>query len=154
MIKFFRRVRQKLLAEKKFNNYIFYAFGEIFLVMVGILLALQVNNWNESRKTNKKEIELLQSLHQEFTNNKDELDRSLKKALVIQRRCESILENTGDREMKLSKYESDSLINWGLLNIITYDASNGILNNIINSGKIHILKNQRLKNKFPKLCNG
>jgi len=50
MIKFFRNIRQKLLSEGKTTNYIKYAIGEIVLVMIGILLALQVNNWNENRK--------------------------------------------------------------------------------------------------------
>jgi hypothetical protein len=47
MIKFFRKIRQKLLSENKFSKYLIYAIGVIFLVMIGILLALQINNWNE-----------------------------------------------------------------------------------------------------------
>ena len=50
MIKFFRRIRQKLLSENKFSKYLFYAIGEIILVVIGILIALQINNWNENRK--------------------------------------------------------------------------------------------------------
>lgn len=50
MIKFFRRIRQQLLTENKFSKYVFYAIGEIALVMIGILLALQVNDWNENKK--------------------------------------------------------------------------------------------------------
>lgn len=59
MIKFFRKIRQKLLAENKFSKYMIYALGEIFLVMVGILLALQVNNWNETRRNNINESKIL-----------------------------------------------------------------------------------------------
>ncbi|WP_420572459.1 DUF6090 family protein [Kordia sp.] len=51
MLKFFRSIRQRLFKQKKFKNYILYAIGEILLVMIGILLALQVNNWNEHRKS-------------------------------------------------------------------------------------------------------
>jgi hypothetical protein len=51
MLKFFRSIRKRLLKENKFKNYLLYAIGEILLVMIGILLALQVNNWNEHRKT-------------------------------------------------------------------------------------------------------
>lgn len=50
MIRFFRQLRQRLLAKNKFTQYVIYAIGEIALVMIGILLALQVNNWNEVRK--------------------------------------------------------------------------------------------------------
>ena len=139
MIKFFRKIRYDLMEKNKTGKYLKYAIGEIILVMIGILLALQVNPWNETRKTNREELELLVSLHNEFTFNRDELDRSIKRAQIIQSRCITLLENTGNHEMKSSRYESDSLIRQGLLAIITYDASNGILDNIINSGKIHIL---------------
>lgn len=50
MIKFFRKIRQKMLTENKFSKYLMYAVGEIFLVVIGILIALQINNQNENRK--------------------------------------------------------------------------------------------------------
>ena len=52
MIKFFRKIRQKLLTENKFSKYLIYAIGEIILVVIGILIALSINNWNENRKLN------------------------------------------------------------------------------------------------------
>lgn len=54
MIKFFRKIRQKLLSENKFRKYLVYAIGEIILVVIGILIALQINNWNELRKRDKE----------------------------------------------------------------------------------------------------
>ncbi len=62
MIKFFRKIRKNILAENKFVQYLIYAFGEIFLVMIGILLALQVNNWNETRKDRLKEIKIYENI--------------------------------------------------------------------------------------------
>lgn len=50
MIKFFRKIRQNLISEGKTANYIIYAIGEIILIVFGILIALQINNWNELRK--------------------------------------------------------------------------------------------------------
>ncbi len=50
MIKFFRNIRKKLIEQKRVRNYLLYAIGEILLVVIGILIALQVNNWNEERK--------------------------------------------------------------------------------------------------------
>jgi hypothetical protein len=47
MLKFFRKIRQNLLEESKFRKYLVYALGEIVLVVVGILIPLQINNWNE-----------------------------------------------------------------------------------------------------------
>lgn len=145
MIRFFRRIRQKLFSENKFSKYLFYAIGEIALVMIGILLALQVNNWNEERKQDRQELELLESLREEFNFNRDELERSIRKARAIQEGCQRLLANTGKHGVKLSQQESDSLINAGFLNIISFDASNGILDNIISSGQIHVIKNKELK---------
>jgi len=59
MIKFFGRIRQRLLSENKFSKYLLYAIGEIVLVVIGILIALSINNWNEERKTKSKESGLL-----------------------------------------------------------------------------------------------
>jgi hypothetical protein len=59
MIKFFKKIRQKLVSENKFSKYLLYAIGEIILVVIGIVLALQLNNWNEQRKLKVQEVELL-----------------------------------------------------------------------------------------------
>jgi hypothetical protein len=67
MIKFFRHIRQRLLTENKFSKYLLYAIGEIFLVVVGILIALQINNWNELRKTHLQDLEFLNNLKVELS---------------------------------------------------------------------------------------
>ena len=59
MIKFFRNIRQKLISEGKTSKYLKYAIGEIVLVVIGILIALQINNWNEHRKLQSEELNLL-----------------------------------------------------------------------------------------------
>jgi len=59
MIKFFRKIRQNLLIENKTGKYFKYAIGEIILVVIGILIALQINNWNENRKAEKIELTYL-----------------------------------------------------------------------------------------------
>ena len=50
MIKFFRKIRQNLLSEGKTGKYLKYAIGEIILVVIGILIALSINNWNQNQK--------------------------------------------------------------------------------------------------------
>ena len=86
MTKLFRKIRQKMLTENKTGTYLKYAFGEIVLVMIGILLALQVNTWNENKKSNikfnkllvnvfndlKVDLEIAQS-NIDFYKNKDSL---------------------------------------------------------------------------------
>ena len=62
MLKIFRKIRQKLLFKNKVSSYLLYAIGEIALVMIGILLALQVNNWNEDRKTKNELSSILKTV--------------------------------------------------------------------------------------------
>jgi len=59
MIKFLRKIRQNLISEGKTGKYLKYAIGEIILVVIGILIALQINNWNENRKSTNVELKLL-----------------------------------------------------------------------------------------------
>ena len=62
MIKFFRKIRYKLLSEKKTSRYLKYAVGEIILVVIGILIALQINNWNENRKNTIAEYKMVDKM--------------------------------------------------------------------------------------------
>jgi len=82
MIKFFRQIRQRLLTENKFSKYLLYAIGEILLVVIGILIALQINNWNEETKNTKAEIRILQHLVEDLTETKEEVVRLNDKLLL------------------------------------------------------------------------
>jgi hypothetical protein len=73
MIKFFRKIRQNLLSEGKTGKYFKYAIGEIILVVIGILIALQINNWNENQKVTKEEGKIIESLSLELTDIHSEL---------------------------------------------------------------------------------
>lgn len=77
MLTFFRHIRKGLLGSGQAKKYLLYAIGEILLVMIGILLALQVNNWNEWRKDRVKEKEVLQDLKENLERNERELEQSL-----------------------------------------------------------------------------
>lgn len=77
MIKFFRKIRQNLLMENKTSTYFTYAIGEIVLVVIGILIALQINNWNESRKAKENEIVLLTKLKEENLLNINSIEDQL-----------------------------------------------------------------------------
>ncbi|MCX2719179.1 DUF6090 family protein [Lentiprolixibacter aurantiacus] len=69
MIKFFRRIRQQLLTENNFRKYMIYAIGEIILVVIGILIALQINNWNEGRKEFRKSKALLEEFRRDLARD-------------------------------------------------------------------------------------
>ena len=78
MIKFFRKIRQKLLTENRLSKYLLYAIGEILLVVIGILIALQINNWNEERKQDQRSSYIYQELINNIKMDIDDLTRNLR----------------------------------------------------------------------------
>ena len=78
MIKFFRRIRQNLLMENKTGKYFKYAIGEIFLVLIGILLALAISDWNDSRVDKQSEIKTLTEIKKGITIDLDNLTTAQK----------------------------------------------------------------------------
>src|SRR5210317_265501 len=87
MIKFFRKIRYNLMEQNKTGKYLKYAIGEIVLVMVGILLALQINNWNEGQKIIKWEHRFLTDLKSELENNLIQLERIDKNQKLVGSAC-------------------------------------------------------------------
>jgi hypothetical protein len=73
MIKFFRKIRQKLLSENKFSKYLIYAIGEIILVVIGILIALSINNWNEEKANEVKIKTTLKQIQADLLNDIQEV---------------------------------------------------------------------------------
>ena len=91
MLRFFQNIRKSLMEKKKVRTYIFYSLGEIALVMIGILLALQVNNWNENRKERLEEIRLLESIQMDLKQDQEMLNRIIVQAQERQAQVDSIL---------------------------------------------------------------
>ena len=93
MMKFFRKIRQKLLTENKFSKYLIYAIGEIVLVVIGILIALQINNGNENRKISKNSKAIAVTIISELKNVREKLNRSLVRNEKIVKRMSSYLDD-------------------------------------------------------------
>ncbi|MBC8367628.1 hypothetical protein H8E52_09485 [bacterium] len=75
MFRFFRTIRRDLIVRNRFTNYLLYALGEIVLVVIGILIALQINNWNDLRKAHELEMKYLGNIKADLVNNIAEIDR-------------------------------------------------------------------------------
>ncbi len=132
MIKLLRKVRQNLLFENELSSYLLYASGEIVLVVIGILIALSINNWNEDRKNDLANEQLLQQLYEENTVNINELldDQSYRDTLdvVLYQFHKFLKEKDIEKESEtLKRYLAD------LLRATTYSFSNNNLKNYINS---------------------
>ena len=108
MINFFRKSRKKLADDNKYFKYSRYAIGEIVLVVIGILIALSINNWNENNKRAKFEQESLINLKQDFVYNRNALAKVIEENSVNMKSGILILNHTG-RRFK-SNFEIDSIL--------------------------------------------
>ncbi len=106
MIKFFGKIRILLLSENRFGKYIFYAVGEVVLVVIGILIALQINNWNEIQKQRKVEIEILKEIRANLISDLKDHDDNM---YFIEKRIRT--SNKLIQNLKLDIYFNDSLLN-------------------------------------------
>ena len=75
MLKLFRQIRKQLLTENRFSKYLIYAVGEILLIVIGIWIALSINNWNQDRLASIKEKELLSNVVEDLKYDHDVLQR-------------------------------------------------------------------------------
>ena len=90
-MKIFRNIRQKLAAENSVAKYLRYAIGEIVLVVIGILIALQINNWNENRKLLKQEIEIYKELKSDLLQTKKEILNTITKHKEIIKSTQNLI---------------------------------------------------------------
>lgn len=144
MLRFFRKIRQRLVTENKFSKYLLYALGEIALVVIGILIALAINNWNENRILENKQRYYLEGLKNEFEQNKIRLQNLIEvNRLSYQnsKRIVAVIDKSKDieeRELSEILYNSFS---YG----IAYSPNNSLLNELINSGSLEGISNPELR---------
>ncbi len=144
MLTFLRKVRRSLIDSGATRKYLLYAIGEIALVVIGILIALQVNNWNESRKT-KLEVDVMKkNLRDEFLENRKDLNDRI--ALLNQsiQHSNTIMNFMGNPPRDLSEPEIDSILvrtqYYG-----NFNPSNSSIQELVQSGGLKLLLDDTLK---------
>ncbi len=139
MIKFFRHIRQNLLMENKTSKYFKYAIGEIILVVIGILIALQINTWNEKKKESRKLKVVLTSVYKDLVADSLAIHEDLEMVNLrvennskFQKRIYSSSANL-DTIINMMKYEFPIFWYQG----VTYNTNT--FNNLKSSGSFDIL---------------
>ena len=130
MIKFFRRIRKKLADDNKPLKYMRYAIGETVLVVIGILIALQINNWNEYRKDRLIEKNVLEGLAKNLEMNIKRFEKRLSNIQRYNKSGEiilSVIENKIEETDTLSHHWNRALLN-GSGKIITLAGYEGLKN--------------------------
>jgi len=146
MIKFFRNIRQSLLQDGKTSKYFKYAIGEIILVVIGILIALQINNWNEQRKDNIKEAHLVRSLYHEFIDNYHYIDERRQHLKNTKEKCGLLLLKFCNLDH--TDISSDSLltlINNTFLSTTGYAAKTSTFERVIDNEEYNLIQHDSLK---------
>ncbi len=144
MISLFGRLRRKLIEGGNMKKYMLYAVGEILLIVVGILIALQVNTLNQNRIRKNNEITIYETIKDQLKNYKviieDDIEYN-KNTLIQSERANEIIER-GDR----SKVDSLGKIVVQLIPHSDFDGRGNIYETLVNSGEIKILTNHRIVN--------
>jgi hypothetical protein len=150
MIKFFRKIRQKLLSEGNTGKYLKYAVGETVLVVIGILIALSINNWNEQRKKNNQEQQLLDALKTEIKENIQDLKIVNVEHVLANDAANILFGLYSSNAENVSTDSIQNLIRQTEKNY-TYDPSLGNLKSIISSGQLGYISNSELKSLLASL---
>jgi hypothetical protein len=139
MIHFLRKIRRHLLEGKQVKKYAIYALGKIFLVVVGILIALQINNWNEDHKAAKKEQQILKQLKSEYESNLAQLNEKIlmrSEALVA---CNELL-----FQMDHPDSLDEAKFYPALVQIVRDPTFDPIVNDIVGTANLRLIKNDTL----------
>ena len=147
MIKLFRKIRQTLLSEGKTGKYLKYAIGEIVLVVIGILIALSINNWNENRKRQNEELFLLLDIKKNLETMQIDFtaDTIYNTNCIVQY---SRLENYMAKDLPYS-IELDSI--FGILTFWSSPYITATAYNSLQNKGLDLIKNEVLKNNIIKL---
>lgn len=144
MLRFFKRFRLQFVKNMHLKKYFIYAIGEIILVVMGILIALQVNNWNVIRINSNIELEVLVLLKKEYQENYEELLSRKKIRKDILNSTKWLLE-TKDKNELFKKADSVDYHLAMTVVVPTFDPIRGVTDEIINSGKLQLIQNEELR---------
>ena len=145
MINLLRRIRRNTMTENKPDLYLVYAIGEVVLVVIGILIALQIDNWNENKRIKNVEQQYLLSLKEEFNYNKIELARVMNLNTNFTDYALQISDHTGPENPDITEKEFADLSMGAFSDEVHYNPNQGVLDEIISSGKLGIFNNDELK---------
>lgn len=144
MIKFFRRIRYNLMETGKTGKYFKYAIGEIVLVVIGILIALQINNWNQERLQQQSELKFLKGIQAEFKLNKDYLINSIKMNQEGLKTGKEIMNLMNQDVEILKRINIDSLL-FQIFEYGGFEISENTILEVMQVGQLQNLENDQLK---------
>ena len=147
MIKFFRKIRYNLMEKNKTAKYLKYAIGEIVLVVIGILIALQINNWNENSKAKSELKSDLSELKSELESDLTRLDSVLTQINSIDEQGNYLLEYLAQKPTAIDSSKVQKAIT-SVTFLARFGKSNTAYESLVNNGNFHLVENKNLKEKL------
>lgn len=145
MIHFFRSIRQKLLRENRLTRYLIYAVGEIVLVVIGILIALQINLMKEERKLQEQEVITLKQLRDEFKDNLIQLDEKISMRNSMTRAAYHLMAYHDDASLIV-----EDSVEIFLARTTVSPTFDPIINDLISSGRLYLISDLELRRKLSR----
>jgi len=149
MIKFFRKIRQQLITENKFSKYILYAIGEIVLVVIGILIALQINTSNDNRKKSIIKKSYLERLNNDINTELETIEQRIHYYEVVREAAEVTYKQIEliNLDGKINK-KSFIIRAYLASNIWTYRKANDTYTELISTGDLTLLSDSNLRKEL------
>lgn len=148
-MKLFRSIRQTLIKEANIKKYLIYALGEVLLVMIGISLAFQVNNWNDNRIKKNSEVKYYENIRVQIADDKELIhsQKDFNNHFMKQFKYANEIIETNDR----SKMDTLGMIVRNLTQYSDFDRQGNIYETMVNSGQINLLQNDKIVNGIREL---
>ena len=140
-----------MLTENKFSKYLIYALGEIILVVIGILIALGINNWNENRKDSKQERIVLMSLLDNLHLAKNQSELLISEEEALKKRLIRILGIESNPNVNINQIIPDSIFKTTVWDLQNDQPTFNVYSNLKNTNKLSLIKNKNVNEKFTNL---
>lgn len=158
MLRLFRQIRQRLMTDTqpeksrrpgRYSKYLFYVIGEIIIVIIGILLALQVDTWNTERQERDEARVFLVRLKNEFLDNRKQMVQKIQMRTLALESARELLQYVDGKSEAYTRSGVDSLLA-NTLPVYTFDPSQGVLNQLTSTDKLTLMRSEALNDSLSK----
>ncbi|MGI9547770.1 MAG: DUF6090 family protein [Flavobacteriaceae bacterium] len=146
MLTFFRRIRRKLLRENTFGKYLLYALGEILLVVIGILIALQINNWNENKKNHSLEINYIKGLISDLNYDIGAYTQGISEIEEHKKSADALLLCYKEQKTIQEQLLIEHMTNVGRISRI--DHRNTVMDDMKSSGRLNLISSDSVRQEI------
>lgn len=145
MLFFLRNIRRKLMKENKITTYVLYAVGEVLLVVVGILIAVRIDDWTNEKQRIVKERIYLEGIKEDLLKNREDLENDIQDNIGLIHNVDSIIHLSKTQEYKNWEDPRLSFLLYKLGEYTLFEVYDGTFNEIMSSGSLNTISNSTIR---------